>query len=120
MKRAVLFDDFSTQCDFFDPEDEDTNGNSCTHPDQDGDGCYCCSCPLGVEAEQEDRDDPAGIDWDGLCEDGEVTESEYLLVNTGDDATDDEKQNLYNYDRYMHRYDKKWLDEHGISNFLCS
>ena len=24
------------------------------------------------------------IDWDGLCEDGEVTEGEYLLVEIGE------------------------------------
>lgn len=126
MLRAVLFDEFSYQCDFFNSDDEETNGYGCNHPKQEGEGCYCCCCPLGIEAEQQDLTDKNHpdaikdeIDWDGLCEDGEVYESEYLLVNVGEDATDEEKQALYNYDRYMHRYDKKWLDEHGFANSLC-
>lgn len=78
--------------------------------------CYCFSCPLGIEAEQEDLIKDK-IDWDGL--DGGVGEGEILLVNAGDDATQDEKDALWNYTLYMNRYDKKWLDEHGIMNTLC-
>lgn len=126
MRRAVLFDEFSYQCDFFNSDDEETNGYGCNHLKQSGERCYCHTCPLGIEAEQQDLTDKNHpdaiqyeIDWDGLCEDGEVAEGEYLLVNVGEDATDEEKQAVYNYDRYMHRYDKKWLDEHGIANSLC-
>ncbi len=46
--------------------------------------CYCFSCPLGIEAQQEDFNN-GEIDWDGLCEDGEVSECEYLLVEVEGD-----------------------------------
>lgn len=75
------------------------NGYGCTHP------------------EQEDLSEKT-IDWDGLCECGEVTEGEYLLVDVGNEATDDQKNALYSYERYIHRYDKKWLDAHNIPNSL--
>ena len=54
------------------------------------------------------------IDWDGLCEDGEVTEGEYLLVEIGEKATEEQKKAMWNYEVYLHRYDEKWLNEHGI------
>lgn len=127
MRKAVLFDDFAFQCPFFNGEDEDSNGYGCNHTDNDSEGCFCCTCPLGIEAEQEDLTDKNHpdavkdeIDWDGLCECGEVTEGEYLLVDIGDTQTEDEKNALYAYERYIHRYDKKWLDEHGIANGLVS
>lgn len=133
MRKAVLFDEFSYNCQFF--NGEVANGYGCEHPEQrettEGDGkevgcCFCHTCPLGIEAEQEDLTDKEHpdavkdeIDWDGLCEDGEVTEGEYLLVDIGETATEEEKQAMYSYERYMHRYDKKWLDEHGIENSLA-
>lgn len=125
MKKAVTFDDFSFCCPFF--NSKVGNGYGCTHPEQeeidkDAEGkeygkCYCFSCPLGIEAEQEDLSEKT-IDWDGLCECGEVTEGEYLLVDVGNEATDDQKNALYSYERYIHRYDKKWLDAHNIPNSL--
>lgn len=97
-------------------------GNHFIEIDKDAEGkeygkCYCFSCPLGIEAEQEDLSEKT-IDWDGLCECGEVTEGEYLLVDVGNEATDDQKNALYSYERYIHRYDKKWLDAHNIPNSL--
>lgn len=59
------------------------------------------------------------IDWDGLCEDGEVEEAEYLLVEVGDSATKEQKEAMWNYELYLNRYNKQWLDEHGIENSLC-
>lgn len=136
MRKVVLFDDFAFQCQFFNGNTDVNNGYGCNHPEQDNTNedengnergcCYCCSCPLGIEAEQEDLTDKEHpdaikdeIDWDGLCEDGEVTEGEYLLVNVDEDATEDEKQALEAYEIYMHRYDKEWLDAHAIVNGLC-
>lgn len=131
MKKAVLFDEFARCCSYFNPEK--ANGYGCDHPNQrdtdiyDGKRvgrCFCHTCPLGVEAEQQDLTEPdhpdaiPDIDWDGLCSDGEVYESEYLLIEIGDNATEEEKRELYLYERHMHRYDKKWLDEHGIPNSL--
>lgn len=134
MRKAVIFDDFAFQCQFFTAETGVNNGYGCNHKEQretvEVDGkeqgcCYCHTCPLGIEAEQEDltdREHPDAIkdeiDWDGLCEDGEVTEGEYLLVDTGDTATEDEKTALFNYDLHMNRYNKEWLDAHGIENEL--
>lgn len=126
MRKAVLFNDFSYQCPYFSNDTDINNGYGCEHPenekelDEDIARCYCFGCPLGVEAEQEDLTDPViEIDWDGLCEDGEVCECEYLLVDIGEDATDDQGKALYAYERYIHRYDKEWLDAHGIPNSLC-
>lgn len=125
MRRAVLFDEFAYQCPHFDGEDDDSNGYGCKHKDNDSEGCYCHTCPLGTEAEQEDLTDPEHhdaikdeIDWDGMCEDGEVSEGEYLLVDVGETQTEEEKAALFAYDKYMHRYDKEWLDEHDIANSL--
>ena len=132
MRKVVLFEDFAYQCPFFNSDTDANNGYGCNHPyqmeTQEWDGkeigcCFCFSCPLGIEAEQEDltdRNHPDAIkdeiDWDGLCEDGEVTEGDYLLVEVGENATEEQKKAMWNYDQYMHRYDKKWLDEHGITN----
>lgn len=125
MKRAVCFDEFAYQCPFFNSDHDFNNGYCCNHPEQeevakDDDGnnvglCYGFSCPLGCIAEQEDKDDPEyskNINWDGNCEDGEVGEDEYLLVEEGEDATEDQKKALFAYDRYLHRYNQQWLDEH--------
>lgn len=113
MRKAVLFDQFASVCQFFNRETEVNNGYGCNHPeqemtDEDENGqeqglCDCHSCPLGVEAEQVDVASTE-VDWDGLCEDGEVAESEYLLIICGDDASDDEKIALNNYEAYMNRY----------------
>lgn len=126
MRKAVVFDDFSYQCPYFEGDTDVNNGYGCTHPEnekergEDISRCYCSYCPLGTEADEEDVTAPCGvIDWDGLCDDGELCESEYLLVNTGDDATGDQREALYAYEYHMHRYDKQWLDAHGIPNSLC-
>lgn len=137
MRKAVSFNEFAYNCKYFNFETEINNGYGCDHPEQreteeengkDQGRCHCFCCPLGVEAEQQDLTDPqhpeavadaAKIDWDGLCEDGTVSESEILLINTGEDATEEEKEMLFNYELYLNRYNKKWLDEHGIYNSLA-
>ena len=119
-RKAVVFDEFARICKFFSSATDANNGYGCLHPmqeEKEGKDCGCCncwSCPLGVEAEQEDIDAPdSKIDWDGLCDDGEVTEGEYLLVNCGEDASDDEKEALARCERYLHRYDPEWLRAHS-------
>lgn len=72
--------------------------------------CFCHSCPLGIEAEQCDKDDPEyaeKVDWDGFCDDGQVCEGEYLLIDCGDEATDDQKDALERWEAYQHQYDVK-------------
>ncbi len=130
MRKAVLFEEFASHCPYFYSYEKEYINNyyNCNHPQQEeveeadsGESvgkCYCFSCPLGIEAEQEDLEDKA-IDWDGLCEDGVVYDSEYLLVEIGEEATEEQKQAMWNYELYLNRYNKKWLDEHGISNSLC-
>lgn len=133
MRKAVLFEVFSLQCPFL--NSEVNNGYGCDHLSQrevaEESGkeygcCFCHTCPLGTEAEQQDLTDKESpdaiqdeIDWDGLCEDGKVTDSEYLLVEVGENVTENQKAAMWNYELHMHRYDKKWLDEHGIENSLC-
>ena len=133
MRKAVLFDEFAYQCPFFTGGLERNGGYGCTHPGQEdkeegeaAGGCHCHTCPLGIEAEQEDMTEPEhpdaikdGIDWDGLCGSREVLEGEYLLVDIGDTATEDEKTALYCYERYMHRYDEEWLDTHDSRTHLA-
>lgn len=139
MKKVVLFDTFAYNCPFFYTfgNGNINNGYNCDHPEQEYmedvedeedieetemKECGCCytfSCPLGFKAEQQDWLDKDQIDWDGLCESGEVEEGEYFLVDVGEDATEEQRQAIWNYDLYIHRYDKKWLDEHGIENSLC-
>lgn len=124
MRKVVLFDEFSRCCQYFKSgEDYDYE---CLHPEQEEretyngrelGRCFSCSCPLGIEARQEDygADD---IDWDGECSDGEVPEGEYLLVTSDETASKDEQEALFSYELFMNRYNKKWLDEHGIENHL--
>lgn len=140
MRKAVLFEVFAYQCPFSYTfgKGNINNGYNCKHPKQENVEdvgykgkkkcglCYSFSCPLGIEAEQQDltdKDDPDAIhdeiDWDGFCEDGEVTEGEYLLVDVGESATEEEKEAMWNYELYMNRYNKQWLDAHGIANSLC-
>lgn len=141
MRKAVLFEVFAYQCPFSYAfgKGNINNGYNCKHPEQENvedvgyrgkkkcGCCFCFSCPLGIEAEQQDLTDKSHpdaiqdeMDWDGLCEDGEVLEGEYLLVEVGEDATEEQKRAMWNYDLYMNRYNKQWLDEHGIPNSLCS
>lgn len=133
MLKAVVFDEFASQCPYFYSYEKEQINNyyNCKHPEQEeteksesGEQigkCYCFSCPLGIEAEQEDltnKNHPDAakdeIDWDGLCEDGEVAEGEYLLVEIGEKTTEEQKKAMWNYEVYLHRYNKKWLNKHGI------
>jgi len=84
---------------------------------KEGGCCYCWSCPLGIEADTEALSNP-DIEWDGLCSEGEVAESEYILVNVCPDTTEDEKAAWDSYERYIHRYDpdrEKKTDVNEIS-----
>lgn len=121
-KRCVVFDEFARVCKFLNAETDANNGFGCDHPDQietqNRDGkeqgcCFCFSCPLGVEAEPEDIESDL-IDWDGIS-DETVEEGEYLLINCSDNATDNEKDALIRYDRYIHRYDPDWLAAHPVN-----
>lgn len=113
MKKAVLFDEFSYQCPFFISDTDINNGYGCSHTEQEEreegktiGSCFCHTCPLGIEAEEEDLTCPKElIDWDGLCEEGEVAESEYLLVDIGEAASEVQKEALYDYGTYMNRYE---------------
>lgn len=120
-QKVVIFNEFSHVCPFFNAETDVNNGYGCEHGEE-MEGCYCFRCPLGIEAEAEDYED-LNTDLDGLSkEELEEAEgnSEYLLVSIGDDASDDERLAMHNYERHINRYNKKWLDEHDIQNSLCS
>lgn len=121
MRKAVLFDEFAYQCPFFTGDTAINNGYGCKHPGQqereEGEtagGCHCYTCPLGIEAEQEDTECPEkAIDWDGLCKDGEVAECECLLIDTGEMASEEQKEALREYEEYLHRYDKEYAYVHN-------
>ena len=133
MLKAVSFDEFSWVCPYaYSYEDEKINNYyNCNHPKQRETEtvkskeeiglCYCFSCPLGIEAEQQDLTDKTNpdaiqdeIDWDGLCEDGVVEEGEILLVEVGETATEEQKEAMWNYEVFTHRYDDEWLTSHGV------
>lgn len=127
MKRKVaVFDDFAYACHYFTSDTSVNNGYGCNHPEQeesdpDDSGkeqgkCYCFSCPLGIEPDEEDWNNP-DVDFDGLqlgdftdC-DGKWpngSDGEHISINVEPDASDDEKQALYNYERRTNRYNKDW------------
>lgn len=126
MFQAVDFNEFASYCPFAYTDTEVNNGYGCDHPDcelseydeefkKNVGCCFCESCPLVCTAEQEDLDDPelkANIDWDGLCEDGEVGESEIGLITIDESATEDQKKALFAYTRGLYRYDKEWLEKY--------
>lgn len=124
MRKVVEFDEFSRCCKYF--KSGEDYGFECLHPEQEEretyngrelGRCFSCSCPLGIEAEQEDYG-AKDIDWDGECSDGIVPEGEYLLITSDETASKDEQEALFSYELFMNRYNKKWLDEHGIENHL--
>ena len=123
MRKVVSFQEFFYNCPNFTDDTDINNGYGCKHEsayekaESENIGkCFCFSCPIGIEADAEDCDN-SEVDLDGITRE-EIAEaegnSEYLLVN------EEETEALYAYERYIHRYDKKWLDEHGIENSLCS
>ena len=139
MLRAVLFNEFSYQCPYAYTFGKGyiNGGYNCKHSKQrevENVGyngkkkcgcCYCFSCPLGIEAEQQDLTEKTSpdaicdeIDWDGFCENGEVADGEYLLVEVGESATEEQKEAMWNYELHINRYNRHWLDEHGIANSL--
>lgn len=121
-RKVALFDDFAFACPFFTNDFDVNNGYGCTHPeqdetDEDKEGiergkCYCWSCPLGVEADEEDLDN-SKVDWDGLCSEREVSESEYIMVRLGQNASADEKSALRSYERRTQRYNLEWPGHKG-------
>jgi len=119
-RKIASFDEFAYACPYFTSETDVNNGYGCTHPKQEETDpdenkkehgkCYCWSCPLGIEAEAEDADnediDLCGITKEELAE--AEGNSEYILVNVGPDATEDENEAWDNYERYINRYNPDW------------
>lgn len=110
------FDAFAYVCPYFTTKPWVNNGYGCTHPQQeerrnDADGnecgaCYLGSCPLGYSADDEDLNNP-DIDWgDAKPDEGDV-ENEFIIVRTGEDATDEERTAANKYVRYINRYNKE-------------
>ena len=113
-KKAVLFDLFYLTCPYFDGNVEVNNGYGCNHPLQEETEfdestkkeqgkCYCWSCPLGFNADKESVTDP-DVDWSDINNNRdnieiEGNEHEYLIVNCGENATEDEKKAYASYTR---------------------
>lgn len=82
-RKAVPFDVFVEECEFFDGASEVNNGYGCNHPEQEekqhGKGsCFCFSCPLGCPADKESFNEK-DINWDGTnIED--IGEDDYIIV----------------------------------------
>ncbi len=121
MRKVVSFEAFAFNCPYFTSEYDVNNGYGCTHPKQEETDpdksdiergkCYCWSCPLGIEPDEEDFINP-DVDWDGITREdctssisGEFSvDGDYIMVNTGPDATEDEKEALGNYEDWINRY----------------
>lgn len=125
--KVTSFDEFAHVCPFFTSECSVNNGYGCTQPDQeesdfdeelgrDHGKCYSSSCPLGVTPDEEDFDNP-DVDWDGITRedctvDGEFDpEPDFLMVNVGPDATEDEKRAMKAYDDFINRYNPDYKRE---------
>lgn len=137
--KAVDFDIFSAQCPYaytFGRGDIN-NGYNCKHPEQEyrepaGSNnrlsvgrCHCISCPLGLEAEPQDMTDPddpdavQDIDWDGYTDPDALGDGDVFLCRLNNDKSSPGSRALFAYDLYLNRYNKQWLDAHGIENSLC-
>lgn len=124
--RMVSFEEFAYVCPYFTSQTAVNNGYGCTHPEQeetDPDSenggiehgkCYDFSCPLCLTTEEEDFDNNLHPDYDldGLDKD-DYSEGDYVLVNTDDDASENEKKAFMNYERYINRYNPEWLKSHS-------
>ena len=126
-RKVASFDEFAYVCPYFTSEFCVNNWYGCMHPEQeetdlDDNGvergkCYCHSCPLGIEPDEEDFENP-DVDWDGITREdctssisGEFeVEGEYIMVNVGPDATEDEKTAWSNYERWINRYNPDYKE----------
>ena len=89
--------------------------------DDAGQSCGCChryTCPICCPFGEEDLDDPE-LDLDGrgrqefFDRDGGFADGgELVTVASGDEAGEEERAALLAYNRYLHRYDKEWLEKH--------
>lgn len=108
------FDSVYASCPFK-TEIESNNGYGCSHPKQEeiNDGEACCyrfSCPLGIEPDEETLEsntlDFNGVeredlfDANGVC----IANIDYLVVPIGKLATDEQKETLKRYNKYVNRY----------------
>ncbi|QNB45435.1 hypothetical protein BR63_03340 [Thermanaerosceptrum fracticalcis] len=125
--KVASFDDFAYACHYFTSKYSVNNGYCCTHPMQeevenDENGiqrgmCFCWSCPLGIEPDEEDFCNP-DVDWNGITREdctssisGEFSvDGDYIMVNTGKDASEDEKIAWRNYERRINRYNPDWRE----------
>ena len=86
MRKAIYFDDFVSQCPYFNGSADVNNGYGCDHPDQeerenDQGKCYCWSCPMGYPADEESLEED-DIEWpDGKPDPEDMGEDEYIIKN---------------------------------------
>ena len=130
MAKRVLadFDLFAHTCPYFYNGAPVNNGYGCRYPecgeaeeDDAGQLCGCChryTCPICCPFGEEDLDDPE-LDLDGrgrqefFDRDGGFADGgELVTVASGDEAGEEERAALLAYNRYLHRYDKEWLEKH--------
>ena len=130
MAKRVLadFDLFAHTCPYFYNGAPVNNWYGCRHPecgedeeDDAGQPCGCChryTCPICCPFGEEDLDDPE-LDLDGrgrqelFDRDGGFADGgELVTVASGDEAGEEERAALLAYNRYLHRYDKEWLEKH--------
>ena len=126
--KSSFADLFAHTCPYFYNGAPVNNGYGCRHPecgedeeDDAGQPCGCChryTCPICCPFGEEDLDDPE-LDLDGrgrqelFDRDGGFADGgELVTVASGDEAGEEERAALLAYNRYLHRYDKEWLEKH--------
>ena len=82
MRIAKNFDNFVSECPYFNGNADVNNGYGCEHKAQkeveNGQGkCYCWSCPCGYPADEE-----SDITWEGgKPEEGSMEEDSYIILS---------------------------------------
>lgn len=122
-RKVANFDSFSQVCPYFTAQYDVNNYYCCMHPDQseksiDKTGvergcCFCNSCPLGIVPDENDFENP-NVDWGDISRDDltgpdgefDVDCCDYIMVNVGHDATEEEKLAWSKYENYINRYNK--------------
>lgn len=86
MRIAKNFDNFVSECPYFNGKADVNNGYGCEHKAQkeveNGQGkCYCWSCPCGYPADEESLQEN-DITWEGgKPEEGSMEEDSYIILS---------------------------------------
>lgn len=86
MRIAKNFDNFVSECPYFNGNADVNNGYGCEHKAQkeveNGQGkCYCWSCPCGYPADEESLQENDITREGGKPEEGSMEEDSYIILS---------------------------------------